>query len=130
MDTPDDAVGHEPDPLHAVAYLSTPTTPFSDRDLSELLLAARLWNVRHGVTGKLVALEADGRLVRFAQWIEGPRAELEACVRRILADPRHADFDVRRRGPVDARRFPEWDMAVQTVPANAFGPASDALAAA
>ena len=122
-----DVVGHDPDPVHALAYVSTPTVPFSDRDLSDLLLAARRWNVRHAVTGKLVVLEDDGRLVRFAQWIEGPRSEIEAGVRRILADPRHGEFDVRRRGPVEARRFPGWDMAIEPAPPAAFGDRAERL---
>lgn len=125
---PAEVVGHEPDPLHALAYLSTPTAPFSDRDLSDLLLAARRWNAAHAVTGKLVVLERDGRVVRFAQWIEGPRTALEACVRRIFEDDRHGDFDVRRRGPAERRRFPGWDMAIEEAPPEAFDAAAEQLA--
>ena len=106
-----DVLGVESDPLRAFAYLSTPVVPFSDRALSELLRSARRFNAARGVTGKLVVLEEDGGVTRFAQWIEGPRSELDACIRRIVADDRHAHVDVRRRGPVDARRFPDWDMA-------------------
>jgi len=106
--------------LHAVAYVSTPTVPFTDRDLSDLLLAARRYNVRHDITGKLLVLEEDGQLVRFAQWIEGPRESIDACLRRILADDRHTDIDVRRRGSVEARRFPGWDMGVEAVPPGQF----------
>ena len=119
-----DVVGHEPEPLHAVAYVSTPTEPFSDRDLSDLLLAARRWNAEHGVTGKLVVQETatgtGSEVVRFAQWIEGPQTAMEACVERILADPRHGAFDVRRRGPVEGRRFPGWDMAIEPAPPATF----------
>ena len=115
-----DVVGRAPDPLYAVAYVSTPLLPFSDRDLSDLLLSARRWNAEHGVTGKLVVLEEGREVVRFAQWIEGPRAALEACVERILGDDRHGAFDVRRRGPVDGRRFPGWDMAIEPAHAAAF----------
>ena len=130
MPDPLDVVGHEVDPLHGLAYVSTPTEPFSDRDLSDLLLAARRWNAAHAVTGKLVVLEEGDRTVRFAQWIEGPRAELEACVRRIVADPRHGDIDVRRRGPVEARRFPDWDMAIQPASGAQFDQAADDLSEA
>lgn len=125
-----DVVGHDPDPLHALAYVSTPTEPFSDRALSDLLLAARRWNAAHGVTGKLVVLEEGEQIVRFAQWIEGPRSELEACVRRIVADPRHHGVDVRRRGPVEARRFPDWDMAIQPASGATFAQAADDLSGA
>ena len=125
-----DVVGHAPDPLHALAYVSTPTVPFSDRDLSDLLLSARRFNAAHGVTGKLVVLEDGDRVVRFAQWVEGPPAALETCLRRILADPRHGDVDVRRSGPVPARRFPVWDMAIEPADALRFPARAEALTAA
>ena len=128
MSEPVDVVGHDPDPLHAVAYLSTPTVPFSDRDLSDLLLAARHWNASHSVTGKLIVLEDETGIVRFAQWIEGPRAALEACLHRIVSDARHGDIDVRRRGPAPSRRFPGWDMAIEPVPEGAFRDAATELA--
>ena len=130
MSDPAEVVGHAADPLHALAYLSTPAEPFSDRDLSDLLLAARRWNAAHGVTGKLVVLEDDDRVVRFAQWIEGPRSALEACVRRIVEDPRHDEIDVRRRGPVEVRRFPGWDMAIQPASTATFDRAAGQLTAA
>ena len=123
-----DVVGIEPDTLHAVSYLSTPVVPFSDRELSDLMLSARRYNAAHGVTGKLVVLEDGDRVTQFAQWIEGPRLALEACVRRILDDPRHAGFDVRRRGAVDGRRFPGWDMDIQPVDAVSFPAEAEALA--
>lgn len=127
MTDPIDVVGHTADALHALAYLSTPTEPFSDRDLSDLLLSARRWNAAHGVTGKLVVLEEGDRVARFAQWIEGPPEALEACIGRIFADPRHEGIDIRRRGPVDERRFPDWDMAIQPATASSFDTDADAL---
>ena len=120
MPAPLDVVGVEPPSLVAFAYLSTPTVPFSDRDLSDLLLAARLWNARHDVTGKLVALEDGDRIVRFAQWIEGPGPEMAVCMGRVLADDRHGDLEVRHKGPVAARRYPGWDMAILPVGDAAF----------
>ena len=112
-----------PSAVFAAAYVSTPTVDFSDRDLSLLLLAARRFNARHGITGKLVAAEIDvpgggTRVVRFVQWIEGDAADVRACLRRIHADPRHGDIEIQLFGPVEARRFPEWDMAIATVPAS------------
>ncbi len=122
-----EVVGFVPTPLVACAYVSTPTTPFTDRDLSDLLLSARRWNARHGITGKLIVLEEDGQLVRFAQWIEGAERDIEACFERIAADPRHTDLEVRRQGPIQGRRFPAWEMAIDAVPAGTFGSESTAL---
>ena len=108
------------EPVWAFAYLSTPTVPFSDRDLSDLLLATRYANAAREVTGKLVVLETEAGVVRFAQYVEGPEVGLAAVVERILADPRHADVEVRRQGPVPGRRFPGWDMALHPADAAAF----------
>ena len=126
-----DVVGHEPDPVHALAYVSTPTVPFSDRDLSDLLLSARSFNAAHGITGKLIVMEDDrDAVVRFAQWIEGPPAALAACLERIRADTRHATQQVQAHGSIPGRRFPGWDMAFQAYDPEAFGSESDALRAA
>ena len=115
-----DVLGVEGEPLRAFAYLSTPVVPFSDRDLSELLRSARLFNAARDVTGKLVVLEEDDGVTRFAQWIEGPADALALCVGRIEADTRHTDLQVVRRGPVAARRFPGWDMAIQPASSSTF----------
>ena len=123
-----DVVGLDPEPVHALAYVSTPTVPFADRDLSDLLLSARSWNAAHGITGKLVVLEdGDGAVVQFAQWIEGAPSDLAACLDRIRADGRHRTQDVRAHGVVAGRRFPGWDMAFESVGEGAFGAEADAL---
>ena len=127
MPAPVEIVGHTPEPLHAVAYVSTPAVPFTDRELNDLLLVARARNAADGVTGKLVVLEDGGRVTRFAQWIEGPRSALEAVVGRILADERHTAIDVRRRGPVPRRRFAGWDMAFESAPPTPFEARAEAL---
>ncbi len=125
---PPDVVGLDPEPLHALAYVSTPTEPFSDRDLSDLLLSARSWNAAHGVTGKLLVLEDDaGHVVQFAQWLEGAPDVLAACLDRIHADPRHQLGDVREHGAVGGRRFPGWDMAFESATDVAFGARAQAL---
>ena len=123
-----DVVGLDPEPVHALTYLSTPTVTFDDRALSDLLLAARSWNAEHGVTGKLLVLEDDdGRVVQFAQWIEGPPTALAACLERIRADGRHQTQGVRAHGLVSGRRFPGWDMAFEAYDPAAFGGEAEAL---
>lgn len=114
-------------PLRAFGYVSVPTVPFSDRDLSDLLLAARAVNARLDATGKLVVLEEGGRVVRFAQWIEASGLSLDVCRRRIVEDPRHAIVSVSFEGPILERRFHGWDMACQPVGETAFATASGTL---
>ena len=125
-----DVVGLTPDPVHALAYLSTPSVPFSDRDLSDLLLSARRWNAEHGITGKLMVLENDnGEVVQFAQWIEGAAAHLEACLDRIQADGRHVTGEIHQHGEVPGRRFPGWDMAFEAYDPDRFGAEAESLTA-
>lgn len=125
-----DVVGVAPDPVHALAYLSTPTVPFSDRDLSDLLLSARSYNAAHGITGKLLVLEDDdGAVVRFAQWIEGSRSNLAACLARIRADERHTPEQIREHGEVPGRRFPGWDMAFEAYDPAQFTTEAETLTA-
>ena len=107
---PAEVVGYAPDPLAAYAYVSTPMAPFDQDALNGLLLAARRFNAAREVTGKLVVLEEEGRVVRFAQWVEGPQRQLAAVVDRIRADERHGGLEVRFEGPVPSRRFPSWEM--------------------
>ncbi|MEM1115600.1 MAG: BLUF domain-containing protein [Bacteroidota bacterium] len=104
----------------ALAYVSTPTTDFSDRDIVDLLFASRRWNAHYGITGRLVVLEEDDRVAQFYQWIEGPEAALDACFARITADPRHDQIDIRFRGRVEGRRFPGWDMGIHKTGAADF----------
>ncbi len=120
-------VGPAPD-LVAFSYLSTPTVPFSSQDTNDLLRAARAFNVRYEVSGKLIVLEDGERVVRFAQWIEGPPAAMLTCIGRILSDRRHSDFEVCHRSPIEGRRFAGWDMAFQPVDSVGFAAASSALA--
>lgn len=110
-------------------YVSTAAVPFSDRDLSDLLLAARRTNVLHGVTGKLVVLESRNRVLRFAQVVEGTPEGLRVVVERIRADPRHMDIQVVLDGPVRRRRFENWDMAIEAVPEARFERATEVLMA-
>ncbi len=100
-----------PPTIYGFGYLSTPTVEFSDRQLSDLLLAARAWNNLRQISGKLIVLEEGERIARFAQWVEGPREEVELCMQRILADPRHGAFEVQWQGETAGRRFAGWDMA-------------------
>ncbi len=97
--------------VYGFGYLSTPTVAFSDQQLSDLLIAARAWNNPRQISGKLIVLEEGERIVRFAQWIEGPREEIELCMQRIFSDTRHGAFDVQWQGETTGRRFAGWDMA-------------------
>lgn len=116
--------------IYGFGYLSTPTVAFSDRDLTDLLIAVRRWNGPRSISGKLLVLEDDDRIVRFAQWIEGPAEELELCVERIHADTRHGDIQVQWKGLTQGRRFGGWDMSFETADADVWSELAPGLTTA
>jgi hypothetical protein len=103
------------DPFEVVAYVSTARPGVGDADVATILTTARAFNRRQGITGCLVF---DGG--RFAQWLEGPAAAVEALLRRIDRDPRHDDLRLVLVRPADRRAFGGWSMA--GVLAEAEGP--------
>ena len=114
-------IGHDPDPLWTFAYVSRPTTVFTDRALRRLHLASQTFNGRNGLTGRLVVVERDGRVVRLAQVVEGPREALQACAVRIFADPRHGEISMIQSSRIPVRRFSEWAMRYDTAPEATLG---------
>jgi len=86
--------------LHEVLYVSTlaPGAPLGV--VAQITAKARLANEAAGITGLMIF---DG--VCFCQQIEGPRREVLALTQRILQDKRHIHVEIRRHGPLVARRF-------------------------
>ncbi|WP_412069741.1 BLUF domain-containing protein [Rubrivirga sp. IMCC43871] len=121
------AVGYEEPVLRTFGYISDPAVAFSDRDLSDLLLSARRFNARHDVTGKLVVLEDETGITRFAQVIEGPAESIAVVTARIKSDPRHGRLQVVVQGDIDGRRFAGWDMAIARVERKVFEPEAAVL---
>jgi hypothetical protein len=90
--------------LIQLVYISTPFG-YDDTTLTGILLDARRYNSRDGVTGALVC-----RHDLFLQLLEGPARTVEATYDRIRRDDRHVDARrlVRRR--VSDRMFGDWAM--------------------
>ncbi len=63
-------------------------------------------NAELGVTGALIFTEK-----RFAQYLEGPAAGVDALMASIAGDPRHRALDVVFRRPIEERRFATWALA-------------------
>jgi hypothetical protein len=100
--------------VHQVVYSSAATLPFSDSDLSALLLRARNNNQRLGVTGLLLHHEGS-----FLQALEGDEAVLETLLATIKRDKRHDRLVMLVRRQVEGRHFPDWQMgfvALSSVP--------------
>jgi hypothetical protein len=90
--------------LSQLIYTSRPFG-FDATVLDDILLAARVNNARHGITGALIC-----RADLFMQFLEGPRAAVTATLGRILRDDRHVELAVVHCGDADERLFPDWTM--------------------
>jgi hypothetical protein len=88
-----------------IIYTSVAVAPFSELELTRLLMLARANNTRLGVSGML--LYDDGS---FLQAIEGEAPVLEALFQRISGDPRHGRVAMLLRREIDARHFGDWSM--------------------
>ncbi len=91
--------------LREIVYVSTPTRPIGDGDISALLTRAREKNERLGVTGMLL-LVAGG----FLQLLEGPTDVMDPLVESIRRDQRHSDLTVILQREIERRSFPDWPM--------------------
>lgn len=94
-----------PDPLHAVLYTSSLATGTPVTAVAAVVGAARHKNREEDLTGLLVF---DG--VGFLQYLEGPLAQLNACLERIRKDRRHERFSVVYQGACSARRFKGFSL--------------------
>jgi hypothetical protein len=73
--------------------------------MEDILIASVANNRRDTITGFLIC---NG--VHFAQALEGPQAEVEACFARISADRRNVEPTVRSLDWSEERAFPHWSM--------------------
>jgi len=72
-------------------------------------------NPRRGITGVLITHSGW-----FLQVLEGAAGDINALVRTIEADPRHADFLILRLTAIPAREFGDWSMASVAVDERRF----------
>jgi hypothetical protein len=77
------------------------------QELSAIVAVATRRNLAARVTGALVYSGTS-----FAQWLEGPEADVDSIIGDILVDPRHEDIRIVMRSPAAARRFPAWSMVL------------------
>ena len=93
-------------PLKSFLYVSQLATEFSADCVSDIVKTAREFNPVHDITGVLVF---DGE--RFAQYIEGAPAAIDALADNLKRDKRHTDFSVLHVNPEeDVRQLQKWAM--------------------
>lgn len=95
----------ESDQVFRLAYTSRAVAKMPRDAVVCLARDAAANNRRTEVTGVLLA---DAGV--FVQWLEGPKAHVDALMARIATDPRHRDVSVLSAGWAAERRFPDWPM--------------------
>ncbi len=100
--------------LRTLTYTSRAVPGLTEAGLDAIHAAAKTLNALDGVTGLLIY---NG--TAFLQTIEGAEDAIADLVARLRADPRHHDFTIRDERTIQARSFPDWNMALATVPAEA-----------
>ncbi|AVO41686.1 BLUF domain-containing protein [Simplicispira suum] len=92
--------------LYQVLYVSTlsPEQPLSI--VADIAHRARASNAERGITALLAF---DGQ--RFCQMLEGERKPVLSLTERIRNDARHTGVEVLYHGPLQARRFGDFQLA-------------------
>jgi len=99
--------------LNCIVYVSSATLPLTVPELEALLLSARKFNDRVGVTG--VLLYHDGT---FFQYFEGPAEGVAQVYARIQASRSHHSIYELLNANIKARLFPSWLMGASNVPSS------------
>ena len=103
------------DDLHTIVYMSSLVAPWSEAMIEGIVRHSRERNARDGVTG--VLLHCDGSVM---QYLEGPKATVQATFRRIANDARHSGLLVVIDAPASDRTFPSWVMGHLEVTRSEF----------
>jgi hypothetical protein len=102
-----------PQELISLVYSSRASRSFRPDGLEALAARSRENNHRTGLTGLL--LYSRGR---FLQTLEGPEDALRERMTVITADPRHTHVQTLIEERIEQRRYPNWLMEYQPVPAK------------
>lgn len=94
----------------SLVYVSSASRQVDEKDLMQLITAARKNNEANQITGLL--LYKDGN---FMQAIEGPDDAVEKLFDHVRRDARHHGVLQLLKEPIDERRFPKWSMALHHV---------------
>lgn len=97
--------------VFAIAYTSTAIHRPTRHELEALLLDARDFNARVGVTGALLLSDTT-----FLQYFEGSLSATEDVYGRIKVSGLHFGIVELLRGPIDERHFEKWHMGFAKAP--------------
>ncbi len=97
--------------LERLLYRSKATNTLGSLHLFNMLSEARSRNAALGITGHLLYTEEV-----FVQCIEGPTESISTLWDSLQRDARHHDIELLARGPIQERRFSDWNMAFSSYP--------------
>lgn len=92
--------------MERLVYRSRAVWPAPAVALDGVLKVSVASNAQARITGALGFVGGT-----YVQLLEGPTESLEALMRRLYADPRHAEVTVLVRAETDGRLVPGWSMA-------------------
>jgi len=92
-------------------YVSKASKRFTEKDLNDLLSAARSNNTKTGLTGLLLY---DGRGT-FIQVLEGEESNIDPLYQKIKKDKRHSRVNILWRKEIEQRGFPDWKMGYKNI---------------
>ncbi len=98
-----------------ITYLSSATRAMSQEDLEDILRTARDNNARLGVTGMLLYGNKT-----FIQILEGEEGVVNDLVKTIKRDPRHTNFQIVKKKPIDQHEYADWSMGFKRVSGQDF----------
>lgn len=91
--------------MYKIIYFSTARKDLKEKELNELLLKARAYNVINNITGILLSIEGD-----FLQILEGTKENVEFLYEKIKKDDRHNEIVTISESRISERQFPDWSM--------------------
>lgn len=101
--------------LISVSYTSTATAGITLDKLKEIVSLAVEFNTQNNITGYLCAIEENGSITGFIQWIEGEPDSIDLCLTRINASTSHENIILKHKSSADKRKFPNWVLQYETV---------------
>jgi hypothetical protein len=93
--------------LRCIVYISKATRLLSDIELETLLIDARDFNKKNGVTGVLICHKD-----LFMQCIEGSKDSLNKAYKRITDSSQHKDIIKVFDSSINELSFPNWVMGL------------------
>lgn len=95
--------------MYRIIYLSSASDFVDEKELENLLVKARSYNIENDITGILLHIDGD-----FIQVLEGEKENVKNLYNKISIDIRHKGIINVIKGEVEKRQFNEWSMGYKS----------------